>query len=103
MSHNKRFGTSKHTEPFRVVTDTYWPRIPDGSHNARYFDYYDDGLHAYILSALNQMFDKRLMERVSFERRNQNGKYYPMFESFQRHTVESYGIDPDEAQHEGRR
>lgn len=97
MAHgkSKNFGRSKHTEPFRVVTDQGWPRTPESSHNARYFDDYDDALHGYLHSLMNQVFEKRCMERVTFERRNEHdGKYYPMFESYQRHTVESYGLEP---------
>lgn len=92
----KRFGKSKHAEPFRVVTDAYWPRRPEGAHNARYFDDYNDALMGYMHSAMGQVLEKRLMERVTFERRNEHdGRYYPMFESYQRHTVESYGLDSD--------
>lgn len=92
---SKNFGTSKHTEPFRVVTDNSWPRTPESAHNARYFDDYNDALLGYMHSLMNQVFEKRCMERVTFERLNANGRYYPMFESYQRHTVESYGLDPD--------
>lgn len=84
---------SKHTEKYRVVTDKYWPRTPDGAHNTRYFDYYDDALIAYMHSTMNQLFEKVLVERVALECRcAENGTYAPMFESYQLHTLESYGL-----------
>ena len=102
MAHNRNYGKSKHTEPFRVVTDSFWPRggaDNGGTHNARYYDRYEDALLAYMHSVTNQMFDKTFCERASFDRRNEHdGRYYPMFESFQHHTIESYGLKPDDAQ-----
>lgn len=93
---SKNFGRSKHTEPFRVVTDQYWPRDADSAHNARYFDSYELARVSYLNSVTKQVLDMMLMERITFERRNEHdGKYYPMFESYQRHTVESYGLEPE--------
>ena len=94
MAHSKNYGKSKHTEKYRVVTDTYWPRTPDGAHNARYFDDYEKALMAYMHSTMNQMFEQVFVERVSFDCRcEENGTYAPMFESYQLHTVESYGLE----------
>lgn len=93
LARNKNFGKSKHTENFRVVTDKYWPRQADGSHNARYFDDYNKALTAYMHSLLNQVSEATLMERVTFECRcTDTGTYAPMFESLQYHTIESYGL-----------
>ena len=83
---------NKHTEPFRVVTDKYWPRVWGATHNARYFDCYDKALVAYTHSLVNQVSESVFVERVAFECRNaKSGAYAPMFESRQYHTVESYG------------
>lgn len=93
MAHNKNFGRSKHTETYRVVTDKYWPRTPDGTHNARYFDDYKKALMCYSHAVMRQIAEETLMERVSFECIDAElGTYGSMFESFQHHTLASYGI-----------
>lgn len=91
---SKNFGRSRHTEPYRVVTDNTWPRTPDSAHNARYFEDYNKALLGYMHSVMNQVFEQTFMERVTFECRCEaTGTYSPMFESYQRHTVESYGLE----------
>lgn len=93
VKHTDRYGKSKHVENYRVVTDQLYPRRDGCTHNARYFEHYDDALHAYLHSVMNQVFDERLMERVSFDIRcDEDGTYSPMFESFQLHTLGSYGL-----------
>lgn len=88
-------GKSKHTEPYRVVSDESWPRTADSTHNARYFDHYDDARCAYLHLLMTQTMEERLLERVSFECRcAADGTYSPMFESFQLHTLGSYGLEP---------
>ena len=94
MAHRKSYGKSKHTEMYRVVTDGNWPRTPESPHNARYFDDYDKALHAYLRSLMNQVFEEVFVERVSFDVRcAANGTYSPMFESYQKHTLGSYGLE----------
>jgi len=86
---------SGHTENFRVVQDAYWPRTADGTHNARYFDDYEKARTAYLHLIIVQAMEERLLERVSFECRcAADGTYSPMFESFQLHTLGSYGLEP---------
>lgn len=94
MAHKKSYGKSKHTERYRVVTDACWPRVKGGTHNARYFEHYNQALIAYTHSLLNQISETVFVERVSFDvRRDSDGTYWPMFESFQHHTLESYGLE----------
>lgn len=87
-------GKSSHTERYRVVADACWPRDAHSSHNARYTDDYEEARNAYMHLVLVQINEERMLERVTFECRNENrGTYAPMFESYQRHTIESYGLD----------
>ena len=95
MARTKGYGKSKHTEMYRVVADSYYPREAGDTHNARYFDDYDQARAAYAHYVMSQVLDERCLERVTFECRNGDGRYYPMFESYQNHTLESYGIAPD--------
>ena len=88
--------TNSHSEPFRVMRSKYYPITSDTSHNVKYFDYLDDAQAFYLQRVLDQVFETRMLEYVSLERFNENDKrYYPIWESFQRHTRESYGLDPN--------
>ena len=83
-----------HREPFRIVTDGCYPRTAESAHNSRYFETYERALVAYTHSIVNQISETACVERISFERRRESdGRYFPMFESYQRHTIESYGLD----------
>ena len=95
MARTKGYGKSKHSEPFRVVADTCWPREADSTHNARYFGSFEEGRAAYMHLVMTQALEERFLERVTFERRSDDGRYCPMFESYQNHTLESYGLAPD--------
>ena len=97
MAHNKNYGRSNHTEPYRVVSDQCFPRLENSTHNARYYEHYDDALHAYMHSIMSQVFEERRVDRISFAIRcDETGTYSPMFESFQLHTIGSYGLAPKE-------
>ena len=86
-------GTSKHTENYRVVQDSSWPRTADSTHNARYFDDYEQARMAYLHLLMTQAMEERFLERISFDCRcDADGTYSPMFESFQLHTFGSYGM-----------
>lgn len=88
---------TKHTEPFRVVVDTYWPRTPDTSHNAFYHEYFEGAQARYMKLLVDQVMETRLVEHISFERYNEHtGQYHPMFESFVHQTVEPHGLKPNE-------
>lgn len=87
---------NRHTEPFRVVVDNYWPRTADDPHNCFYFEFFDAAQARYLKYIVDQVMETRLIERVSFERYNEyTGKYHPMFESFVHQSVESHGLDPN--------
>jgi len=87
-------GRTKHTEPFRVVVDTEWPRTSNGSHNAYYHEFYDAAQARYMKLLIDQVMETRLITHISFERYNEHlGKYVPMFESLCNQSIESHGLN----------
>ena len=87
---------NRHSEPFRVMRSKCYPITPDTSHNVKYFDYLDDAQAFYLQKVIEQVFETRMLEYVSLERFNEHTKrYHPIWESFQHHTDESYGLDPN--------
>lgn len=87
---------TKHREPYRVMRSALYPITSDSSHNVKYFDDLNMAKAFYLQRVMDQVFDTRLLEYVSLEIFNEHTKrYHPVWESHQRHTVESYGLDPN--------
>lgn len=84
---------TKHTEPFRVVVNTYWPRTSGDTCNVFYHEYLDSAQARYMKLLVDQVMETRLIMRIAIERRNERlGTYVPMFESFVHQTPESHGL-----------
>jgi len=87
----------KNTNMYRVTQYQYWPAERGTTHNAKYFDSFDKARTFYLQRCIDQISEVRLLEYVALEVFNAPlNKYFPIFESHQRHTVESYGLDPND-------
>lgn len=85
---------TKHREPFRVTQYQYYPADSGTTHNAKYFEHLDGAQAFYMQKVIEQVMETRLLEYVAIERFNEHTmRYHPMFESHQRHTIVSYGLD----------
>ena len=93
LEKGKTLRRTTHTEPFRVVVNTYWPRTSGDTCNVFYHDYFESAQARYMKLLVDQVMETRLIMRISFECLNSNmGVYVPMFESFVRQTPESHGL-----------